>query len=112
MSNLATDFQGFTLVRQHPGFRARVLLEILRGRRSRLQQTRAAERRHILAPDVSPGWATRNGTESRRNDIERVRTETIRRSKAQSKLRADTAQTVAPNQRDFSPWNERDTTCI
>ena len=77
-------------------------------RQARLDQASAAKRRHSLAPDVSPGYAARNGTESRR-DGRSFRASVNRRLPIQL---PNTGQTVGFHPANFSLWNERDTTCI
>jgi hypothetical protein len=67
----ATDFHGFTRIRQRmkqaQSFPRLARFTFLREWRSRFEETPAAERRHLLAQDVSPGYAARNGIESRRD---------------------------------------------
>ena len=61
---LATDLHGFSRIRQR---QAACVFEFDSGRATEIRQNQAAERRNILAQDVSPGCGGRIGTESRRD---------------------------------------------
>ena len=144
---LATDSRGFSRITQRQVFRGCVRPEFLRTeflgeRHSRINQTPAAKRRHALAPDVSSGYAIRNGTQPRRDgrsyalvsprsllvtEVEGAISqsssnfphhselghgETVSNHHSPLELPANTGFTVGRNPPNFSPWNERDTTCI
>jgi len=65
---LAPDLNGSPRIRQRQGLSRRVRTETLGQRGTGTYQNPAAKRRHSLAPDVSPGYPTRSGAESRRDD--------------------------------------------
>ena len=108
----ATDFHGFTRIGQRQALRAHAFSEILRERRGRLAHTPAAERRHLLAQDVSPGCAARNGTESRRDDTELDPRRNDPPPRITNLRWATTAQTLASDPPHSTAWNERRPSCI
>jgi len=65
-NRVATELHGTrTLQRQEPDGAPQT--KFLGERPNQTDQTPAAKRRNTLAPDVSPGYAAENGTESRRD---------------------------------------------